>query len=321
MNRHSLGTNAMAPRDTSRGQSLQGVPPGQGRTGHVIRIAESAEGLEAYAGVWTAVHPDAPLSGDEVRRRAAELDDGRRYFLAEVEGQTVGTGFASRTSVAGRAATLVAVLPEYRRLGIGSALLEASVYHARGLGASVAAGTLGEDALPWAERRGFQVFDREVELVLELAGDEKPGEPPEGIRIVELGDAHLDGAYAVFAEGVADIPSTEPLTTTYERWHAEATAAPLALVALEGERVVGYAELERRTADVLGHELTAVARTHRRRGIGRALKQAQIGWAAERGFRRLLTDTHWANEATRRLNESLGYQPLPPKFMVRKELA
>jgi GNAT superfamily N-acetyltransferase len=83
---------------------------------------------------------------------------------------------------------------------------------------------------------------------------------------------------------------------------------------------VGYAELERRTADVLGHELAAVASTHRRRGIGRALKRAQIAWAAGEGFRRLLTDTHWANEATRRLNESLG-RPLPPKLMVRKELS
>jgi hypothetical protein len=174
--------------------------------------------------------------------------------------------------------------------------------------------------LPWAERRGFQVFDREVELILELAGDEAPGEPPRGIRIAELSEPYLEGAYRVFAEGVGDIPATEALTTTYERWHADATAAPLALVALEHEKVVGYAELERRTADVLGHELAAVANAPPSRDW-RALKRAQIAWAAGEGFRRLLTDTHWANEATRRLNESLGYRPLPAKLMVRKELS
>jgi GNAT superfamily N-acetyltransferase len=309
------------PAGHFRGTVPASCPAGPGPGGHVIRVAESDDALEAYADVWTAVHSEAPISGDEVRRRAAELDDGRRYFVAEADGRAVGTGFASRTSVPGRAATLVSVLPVYRRRGIGSALLDASLQHARGLGATVAAGTLAEEALPWAERRGFEVFDREVELVRELSGDEVAGQPPEGIRILQLAAEHLDGAYEVFAEGVADIPATEPLTTTYERWHAEAAAAPLALVAIEGERVVGYAELERRTAEVLGHELTAVARTHRRRGIARALKQAQIAWAAERGFRRLLTDTHWANEATRRLNESLGYRPLPPRFMVRKELA
>ena len=92
------------------------------------------------------------------------------------------------------------------------------------------------------------------------------------------------------------------------------------LVAREAGRIVGYAELARRTDDVLAHELTAVARTHRRRGIARALKQAQIAWAAEQGYRSLITDTHWANEAIRRLNESLGYRPLPPRVWVRKEL-
>jgi GNAT superfamily N-acetyltransferase len=163
----------------------------------VIRTATSDAALQAYADVWSAVHTDAPLPGDEVGRRAATLDDARRYFLAEVEGQAVGTGFASRTSTPGWAATLVAVLQAHRRRGVGSALLEASLDHARDLG---------------------------------------PG-------------------------------------------------------------------------------------THRRRGIARALKQAQIAWAAERGFRRLLTDTAWANEATRRLNESLGYRPLPPVFAVRKQLA
>ncbi len=89
----------------------------------------------------------------------------------------------------------------------------------------------------------------------------------------------------------------------------------------DGDAVVGYAELERRTDDLLGHTLTAVARTHRRRGIARALKQAQIAWVAERGYRRLLTGTHLVNEATRRLNERLGYRPLPPLLEVRKELA
>jgi GNAT superfamily N-acetyltransferase len=214
MSRHSSDTKAVAQQDTFQGQSLGQVLPGQGGAGHIIGTAESREALQAYADVWTAVHPDAPLSGDEVRRRAAELDDGRRYFLAELAGEAVGNAFASRTSVGGRAATLVAVLPAYRRRGIGSALLDASLAHARGLGASTAAGTLGEESLPWAERRGFQVFDREVELILELAGDEAPGEPPRGIRIAELSEPYLEGAYRVFAEGVGDIPADGALTTT-----------------------------------------------------------------------------------------------------------
>jgi GNAT superfamily N-acetyltransferase len=286
----------------------------------VIRHAETDADLEAYARVWSEVHPDGPISGEEVRRRLAERNDGRRYFVAEAEGQAAGTGFASRTSTPGRAATTVAVLPAYRRRGIGSALLGVSLAHAQRLGASVVSGSLSEAALPWAERRGFEAFDREVEFVLELTGDEQRRIAPDGVEIGELEERELADAYRVFAEGVADMPSSEPLETSFERWRADADAAPLVLVAREGPLVVGYAQLERRTDDVLGHELTAVARTHRRRGIARALKQAQIAWVAAHGYRRLITDTSWDNEATRRLNESLGYRPLPPLVWVRKEL-
>ncbi len=286
----------------------------------MIRRCETSAELAAYAQVWSEVHPDAPISAEEVQRRLTARDDGRAYLVAEADGRTVGTGFASRTRVPGRASVLVAVLRECRGRGIGSGLLEASLEHAAALKASTAAGVLAEVMLPWAERRGFHEFEREVELVLELAGVERPPEPPGGIRIVELADDHLDGAFAVFAEGVSDMPSDESLSVSNERWRAEAAQAPLVLAALDGERVVGYAQLERRTDEVLGHELTAVARTHRRRGIARALKQAQIAWAAERGYRRLITDTHAANEATRRLNEQLGYRPLPPVISVRKEL-
>jgi GNAT superfamily N-acetyltransferase len=287
----------------------------------MIRRAETAADLDAYARVWSEVHPDTPISGEEVQRRLAESDDGRQYLVAGADGHVVGTGFASRTSTPGRAAALVAVLAAFRRRGIGSALLDASLARARELGASVASGSLSEAALPWAERRGFEAFDREVELVLDLTGHEQPPVAPDGFVIDELDEGDLDDAYRVYAEGVADIPSSEQLAASFERWRAEAAAAPLVLVAREGRRVVGYAQLERRTTDVLEHELTAVARTHRRRGIARALKQTQIAWAAERGYLRLITDTHWANEATRRLNESLGYQALPPLVWVRKELS
>jgi GNAT superfamily N-acetyltransferase len=287
----------------------------------VIRRAEDLADLHAYGEVWSEVHPDKPISGEEMLRRLAEWDDGRRYFVASVDGRAVGTGFASRTSTPCRAAAVVAVLPAHRRRGVGSALLDASLEHARSLGAAVVSGSLAEAELPWAERRGFEEFDRAVEFVLELTGAVERPAFPDGIEIRELQQDALEEAHRVYAEGVEDIPSPEPLEPSFEKFRKSAEAAPLILVAREAGRIVGYAELERRTDDVLGHDLTAVARTHRRRGIGRALKQTQVAWAAERGYRSLVTDTHWANEATRRLNESLGYRALPPLVDVRKELS
>lgn len=284
----------------------------------MIRHGETGADLDAYARVWTAVHPDLAISGDEVQRRFAEWDDGRRYFVAESEGVAVGTGFASSTSSPRRAAALVAVLPEYRRRGLGSALLSASLAHARELGATVAFGWLPEEALPWAERRGFEAFDREVHLVRDLRGDEELPLPPDGVEIGELCETEYEEAYRVYAEGVEDIPSSVPLEASFKRWGRGVREAPLVLVAREGGRIVGYAELGRQSDDVLGHELTAVARAHRRRGIGRALKQTQIAWAAERGYRRLSTDTDWADVAMRRLNESLGFGALPPRILVKR---
>jgi GNAT superfamily N-acetyltransferase len=50
-----------------------------------------------------------------------------------------------------------------------------------------------------------------------------------------------------------------------------------------------------------------VRRTHRGRGIARALKRAQLHWAAQRGVVELRTWTQKGNEAMQALNRSLGY--------------
>jgi GNAT superfamily N-acetyltransferase len=55
------------------------------------------------------------------------------------------------------------------------------------------------------------------------------------------------------------------------------------------------------------HGLTAVRRDRRGRGIGRALKLAQLHWAARSGVRELVTWTQKGNEAMQALNRSLGY--------------
>ena len=55
------------------------------------------------------------------------------------------------------------------------------------------------------------------------------------------------------------------------------------------------------------HGLTVVRRDRRRSGIARALKQAQLAWAARAGVGRLVTWTQQGNEAMQALNRSLGY--------------
>jgi len=286
----------------------------------MIRAAETDADLRAYADVFSAVFPETPVSGEEVRRRLAQRDDDRRYFLVELDGRPVGTGFAARSEVPERASAVVGVLPELRGRGLGSALLEASVAHARTLGPSIVVGSLPEAGVEWARRRGFEEFDREVAYVRDLAGDEPWPTLPQGITIQHLTDELAERAFPVYVEGMGDMPDAYLFRPRRERWRKSLAEAAVIFVALEGEQVVGWAQLDPMAEDVLGHQLTTVARTHRRRGIGKALKQAELAWAAKRGYRRLVTDTSAANVAMQRLNESLGYRALPPRVLVRRSL-
>jgi mycothiol synthase len=66
--------------------------------------------------------------------------------------------------------------------------------------------------------------------------------------------------------------------------------------------------------------LTAVKRAWRGRGIAGALKRAQIAWAAEAGYERLVSAVEERNEPIRRLNERLGYRPVPGRITLRRDL-
>jgi GNAT superfamily N-acetyltransferase len=213
------------------------------------------------------------------------------------------------------------VLPSWRRRGLGSALLERCLDYARTLQAAKAIAFVREDddeSLAFGERRGFVVTDRVVSLALDLDPDPPAPVIPPGIEITELDDTGLEEAYEVFAEGAADIPAVGNAgdVSPFDEWVLQLAAHPLTLVALDGGRVVGYADLELRNAEqrLLDNNLTAVRRSHRGRGIAQALKRTQIGWATEHGYRRVVTATHAANEPMRRLNEKLGYHELPAQL-------
>jgi GNAT superfamily N-acetyltransferase len=90
-------------------------------------------------------------------------------------------------------------------------------------------------------------------------------------------------------------------------------------VALADEEVVGYAKLIFTAArpTTAGHDMTAVKRAWRGRGIAGALKRTQIAWAKANGYERLATQNELRNEPIRRLNERLGYRPAPGRVTLR----
>ena len=287
----------------------------------MIRRAETDSDLAAVAACWGSVRPDDPVSAAFLRERL-DREPERLYLIAEADGRAVATAAVARASRRGVRPTLVAVLPEWRRRGLGGALLDRCLAHARALEAHTALGTVCEDdaeSRRFVETRGFVVEDRLVSLSLDVRPGLRPPTPPGGIEIVELEEAQFGEAYAVFCEGAADIPASEPQEPRpFDDWTAQLPVHPLTLVALDSGHVVGYADLELRSAEreLLDNNLTTVRRSHRGRGIAEALKRTQIAWASERGFLRIITATHDGNKPMRRLNEKLGYRQLPAQLDV-----
>jgi GNAT superfamily N-acetyltransferase len=175
------------------------------------------------------------------------------------------------------------------------------------------------DSVAWAERRGFEEYGRQVELVLELRGDEERPAPLDGIRIVELTEDLHGSAYELTREAWADLPTeVEVDPPSYETWLEEEVSGPVAFLVLDHDEVVGFAALMERGPLRLEHGLTATRRSHRRRGIATALKRTEIAWAAEHGYRELITFTQDRNEGMQAINLALGFEPQPPWISMRR---
>jgi GNAT superfamily N-acetyltransferase len=94
-------------------------------------------------------------------------------------------------------------------------------------------------------------------------------------------------------------------------------------VAVAGDEVVGYAKfslgnVERKSVH---HDLTGVKRAWRGRGVARALKATQIGWAKNHGYEELRTRNDARNEPIRKLNKAFGYRPAVGRIYLLGPLA
>jgi len=281
--------------------------------------AEELLSLEVYNTVW----PHEALTLAEVhsfKRAVVECLD----LVARVNGEPAGSAvLAILPQRRDLGFLLSTVLPEHRRRGVGTRLYRETSRWVRDRGLErMEAPVLDDDpeSLAYARRRGFVEERREKGLVLDLAHVEPPPvEPPEGVQIltwVEQPDlAH--GMYEVACEAFPDIPGLdEDETEPFEDWLAHemqgsGDRADATFVAVAGDEVVGYAKFSLTAArpTAASHDLTGVKRAWRGRGIARALKARQIGWAKANGFEELLTRNDERNAPIRRLNAEFGYRP------------
>lgn len=288
----------------------------------MIREATTREDLAALCEIWAAITPREPMTPTQLLRRK-ERQPERLYLLAEEESRAVGLGLVAPTDSPNRRYVGVRVLPDWRRRGIGSALYEPALAHARGLAPEWISTMVSEadpDSVAWAERRGFEESQRQVELILRLRGDEPPPPPVDGIEIIEVRPELHEAAYALTKEAWEDLPVAVPLAVApFEVWLEEEMPGPIAFAAIQNGELVGFAGLiGRDVPGLLEHGLTATRRTHRRQGIATTLKQTQIAWAAANGYRELITFTQDRNEGMQAINLALGFVAQPAWIWMRR---
>lgn len=185
----------------------------------------------------------------------------------------------------------------------------------------------------WA-RRGFVEVERERRSRLDVAaalariGDI---DLPDGIRLTTVAERPdtEQGIYEVSVEAMPDVPGAEVYRAgDFAHWREGEFAVPgmlpeCSVVALAGDRVVGYALITREEVrpDVANHSMTGVARDWRGRGIASAVKREVVRRVSAYGIAYLEAENEDRNAPMLAVNRRLGYEPLPDVVKLRGPLA
>jgi mycothiol synthase len=275
-----------------------------------VRAAESDADLEGFIRIRRTLLPNE--SGGTVELLRADLAENpdRHFYVAELDGEVVGSGLISLSDLRDRFSVKVRVLPQARRRGVGTALLRQLVTHATG--DKVGTHLEEEESRPFAERFGFRETDRQVEQVKRLGDEPDPPSLPDGIEVVTVAErpSLLREAYPLACEGYSDMALERPAQISLATWLREGATLPGgSFVALAGGEIVGWSGLVEHDNDGVAEDgLTVVRRDWRRRGLATTLKRMELAWAAANGYREIVTWTQRGNEGMRSLNERLGYE-------------
>jgi mycothiol synthase len=237
----------------------------------------------------------------------------RLLLLAFVDGALAGHGLADRSDEVGRAFVSPKVLPQFRRRGVGAAMLDVLAEHAAAQGFAIT-GAMVEDpgSLEFALRFGFAESMRQVEQTRAIGSEPGPSSP-EGVEIVSVAQRPELWAQAytrVAVETFQDMALTGTFRASPEEWETDWINEPSAMfMALAEGEVIGVAGLmldeDRPSRAECAY--TAVRKQWRGKGVAAALKRMSLAWAAENGLTEVYTWTQDGNDDMRRLNEHLGF--------------
>jgi mycothiol synthase len=320
---HPTGGSIIAARSKDADVVIEVIPSSD--------EAEEQLGLDIHNIVW----PTDRHTIDEERSYRASLRD-IVDVIVRIDGAVTGSAVGAIQPWSPDVVfATVSVLHDHRRRGAGNAAYEtiSAWGGARGLESiETVVATDDPESFAFAQRRGFVERTRELGFALDVTRIEPPSvETPDGIEIVSWAERpdRARGVYEVALEAIPDIPGGEDeRVEPFDDWLAHDMMGPsdrpdATFLALAGDEVIGYAKFSLSAAEPTSafHELTAVKRAWRGRGVARALKARQISWAKANGYVELSTRNEQRNAPIRRLNEALGYRPSVGRVCMRGPLA
>lgn len=306
-----------------------------------------ADDYEGLVEVFNRADNDDPISA-ELLRHFDETRDPRckqQRLVIEQQGRLVAAGEYDQNPGMYHPQKFklnIAVLPESRRQGLGTALYDGlladlSQHQPVTLRGRLRAGN--QPALTFVSKRGFEEEKRDWESRLEIASFDLSrfagaveGLELEGVVIKSLRNLERDPDmprkfYALFSEVRQDVPRVEPATAiSFENFYNWTFKAPDfipegSFVALDGDRYIGMSQLWKGddSPDVFTG-LTAVKRAYRGRKIALALKLRGIAFAQRIGAPVMRTDNDSLNMAMLRINDKLGFVRQPALINLVKHI-
>jgi GNAT superfamily N-acetyltransferase len=202
--------------------------------------------------------------------------------------------------------------------------------------ASAAAAALGKTGLEaWTTdeapnvvsflaERGYAEIRRYVITELDVASAAAVGPPAIPLTTLAECPDRAEDVYEIARESYPDQPGrSEARIGSFAEWRVwglDRHRPDSFFIASENNRLLGYGYLET-DGSTVSHGFLAVRREARGRGIGGAIKRAQIAWAREHGVPELRTATETRLTGMLALNERLGYRPLYEEIVLRGPLA
>ncbi len=316
-----------------------------------IRFREfRPEDIPAWVDIRNRTTPDDPRTIEQVEynEKTYPADNPRRRYATEnAEGKLIGLGASERPlhlNAPGVHFMWITVDPDWRRRGIGQALLVQLAEYARQQGAQKLWTTCKEDqaySIRFLRCAGFTNFGLRFESKLDLTTFDESRFAGAIDRVVQAGFVFTDlaaeqlvnpdadwQAYELERDTGAEVPWPGGARSemTYEQFRQRALEGPEAdpsaiLLAKRDNQYVGVTALWLRNDGTVGYTaMTGVRRDCRGQGVALALKLLSFRLMKERGYTETRTHNDTANPPILRLNEKLGYQKRPGAMQWEKML-